>query len=233
MAEELDVDQLEVSLSDRSMTIYLDGIHECYGQVTKKTGYTLWGAAHQLADAMVTPCAQGGVYERFIGARVIELGTGLGLCGILASFFPGTSVIITDGDSKVLEGALKNVTKNESLAIGRKLRWGLPPSDMAAFCGTLKGADDVSERGRFDIVLGSDIIYDKDVVPALLDTVVYLLRESRAEKSGKEGIQEPMFLLGYHRRNVPMEYVFTVAAEKGLLLGEELIQGAVYSFYLE
>ena len=154
------------------------------GQVAKKTGYTLWGAAHQLADTMVVSSSDGGVYEHFVGARVIELGAGLGLCGILASYFPQTKVVITDGDSKVLEGTNENISKNKSSALGRKLRWGLPEDEMATFCKELEGEGYTNEQGRFDIVFGSDIIYDKDVVPALLDTVTYLLGKSNLAANG-------------------------------------------------
>ena len=127
------------------VAVKLIGIHESFGQTAEKTGYTLWGAAIKLAKNMVVSKSDGGLYEYFFpnvnrSTKVLELGAGLGLCGILASKLdvgnawagksPRIQVVVTDGDSKVLDGIRDNIelnfdnTKTRNI-IPMKLRWGI------------------------------------------------------------------------------------------------------------
>ena len=185
---------------------------------------------------MTATAENGGVYDKYFSAggtgtvSVIELGAGLGLCGILASYMPGAKVVITDGDTKVLEKTQANIdvsfaagpgagaAEGARTVVAKKLRWGI--EHVEAFLesdGELEGLTNAG--GRFDVVMGSDIIYDEKVVPDLFDTVGRLM-------DAKRGI----FLLGYERRNVPMDYVMEVAQERGIELKETLVPGHLFAF---
>ena len=63
--------------------------------------------------------------------------------------------------------------------------------------------DDVK---KFDIILGSDIIYVEHVVEPLLNTVAQLLRPYHG-----------VFLLAFARRNVSIDYVLSVAQQQGFV----------------
>ena len=204
--------------SGTEVTVKLVGIHESFGQTAEKTGYTLWGAAIKLANNMVVPKSKGGLYEYFARdgkkpTKVLELGAGLGLCGILASKLdvgrgkpgldsegkkPKIQVVVTDGDSKVLDGIRDNIElnfndTNSRNIIPMKLRWGnqyiddflsnIPDEYVNKVTTSAQKSDDetsnltVIEKHQdrqpatfFDVIMGSDIIYDECVIPDLFDT---------------------------------------------------------------
>ena len=90
----------------------------------------------------------------------IELGSGTGLTGIAASQLGAQSVLLTDYyDLNLLE---KNVKENTSSNTSVKsLEWS-------------KGTNDF---GKFDVILGSDIIYDSFILVSLYDTILSLSHE--------------------------------------------------------
>ena len=143
--------------------------------------------------------------------KILELGAGLGLCGILASklmiltennnanihHIPTINVVITDGDTKVLNGIQDNILlntinntttttssfKNNNM-IAMKLRWGLEyiddfikhiPNDFIHKCKTNGRRTIQSHDKYFNIIMGSDIIYDENIIPSLFDTGKYII----------------------------------------------------------
>jgi predicted nicotinamide N-methyase len=179
--------------SGKPMTITLRGHRADIGQTLNSTGLTLWRAAPILCQFMVD---NADAYIR--GKHVLELGGGLGLCGILAGMLDAKSVYITDGDSESLAGMRVNV---ESNAVGsavrcRQLRWGMQLPEFARHV-----SPDVRTDGRFDVLIGSDIIYVESILDPLFLTVDLLLTE---DSTGT-------FILAYARRNVKIDLVFSTA----------------------
>lgn len=78
--------------------IRLQGWKKELGQQLDSTGLTMWRAGEDLGRYLYERCAslfQGGEGRK----RVLELGCGLGLCGILAARLnPHGVVVLTDGD---------------------------------------------------------------------------------------------------------------------------------------
>eukprot|EP00949_MAST-11_sp_MAST-11-sp1_P004040 g4040.t1 len=189
--KEYSVETPEGSLT--KVTVRLEGVDPEFGQVAAATGFTLWAASEKLAQYLASK--EGA--KRILRKNVIELGAGLGLCGILASSVAKTCVL-TDGDSRVLEKTKRNVALNEcdvSRVECAKLRWG---PDVHSFMQQYPDG--------FDVVLGADIIYDEDVVDVLFQTVASIL----ALKDGS------IMLLAYERRNVSVDFALSVAASHGL-----------------
>ncbi len=96
------------------------------------------------------------------GQRVLELGCGLGLAG-LAAGLAGASVTFSDLSTEALERARDNGLTNglspEQLTT-RVLDWEAPPPELC---------------GGFDLVVGSEILYDDFVHGALLRLIPALL----------------------------------------------------------
>jgi methyltransferase-like protein 23 len=107
-------------------------------------GVTLWPAAIALAHDIASRA------EAFAGRRVLELGSGAGLPGIVAASFGG-QVIQTDRNEVVMSvckrnGALNGIEKIEH-RLADWLMW-----------------DDTSQ---YDWVLGSDLLYGEEMHPYL------------------------------------------------------------------
>jgi len=105
-------------------------------------GVVLWPAAIALAhDVASRPLA---------GKRVLELGAGTGLPGIVAAS-RGARVVQTDRQSLVLHVCKQNAERNGAPSIEHRL------ADWTAW----------EDTSRYDLILGSDITYAEDVHPHL------------------------------------------------------------------
>ncbi|XP_067244869.1 EEF1A lysine methyltransferase 3-like [Chanodichthys erythropterus] len=101
------------------------------------------------------------------GMRVIELGGGTGLVGIVAARL-GAHVTITDL-SFALSQIERNVDANAPLS-----GW---PSDAPAVLPLSWGHDQNRFSSSWDFILGADIIYLPETFPLLLETLVHLSKD--------------------------------------------------------
>ncbi|CAN0283352.1 unnamed protein product [Ectocarpus fasciculatus] len=92
---------------DEQVCIALAGVNPELGQTLASTGLTVWRAAQEMARFMWE-------HRRwFAGKRVVELGAGLGLCGVLASkLCTGGAVVITDGGDEFTDSAMDALRTN-------------------------------------------------------------------------------------------------------------------------
>ncbi len=100
-------------------------------------GLLLWDSAPVLADALAG-------FGDLTGKRVLELGAGVGLAGLAARHL-GAEVVQTDHSAEGLELARANAALNGIGGIAQEL------ADWSEW----------TPSGRFDLVLGSDILYDE------------------------------------------------------------------------
>ncbi|KAL5720261.1 hypothetical protein ACHQM5_012940 [Ranunculus cassubicifolius] len=145
------------------------------------------------------------------GCTVIELGSGVGITGILCSKFC-REVLLTDHNEEVLKILKKNIdlqTTSESLGncsllAAKILEW----ANEDHF-------NQISEHysSGFDLILGADICFQQCSIPPLFDTVekLFRLRESNTCK----------FILGYvSRAKVMDKLVIDEAARHGMQVSE-------------
>ncbi|XP_013889911.1 protein N-lysine methyltransferase METTL21A isoform X2 [Austrofundulus limnaeus] len=128
------------------------------------------GVAAVVWDAAVVMCMylELGKVE-LKGKRVIELGAGTGLVGIVAALL-GAHVTITDREP-ALDFLSANVEANLTPApqqpvVVSELTWGVALERYPA--------------GGFDLVLGADIIYLEDTFPSLIRTLEHLCSDATA-----------------------------------------------------
>lgn len=145
------------------------------------------------------------------GRSVMELGSGVGVTGILCSRYC-REVVLTDHNEEVLKILKKNielhsqsVNSNDSAALAaQKLEWG-----------NRDQVNEVLEKhpGGFDLILGADICFQQCSIPLLFDSVQQLL-----------GIREKglcKFLLAYVSRAKVMDaLVISEAYRHGLEITE-------------
>lgn len=174
-------------------TLKLAGYTLDSDETAQSTGVTLWQAAPRLAKFLM---AQDDMIK---GKTVMELGAGLGLVGIVAHHVGAERVIMTDGDTKTLQQMRENVLSNcrkESDSIEcRQLLWGAPHMDVFE-----------KSHGKFDVILGADVIYTKASTDPLFDTVACLL-----DSTGR-------FILSRYNKwnNVSDEVVLEAASARNL-----------------
>ncbi|KAG1701580.1 hypothetical protein DVH05_010881 [Phytophthora capsici] len=197
---------------DAEIIIRLNGLRRDIGQTLQSTGLTLWRAGDFLSEYMYQDRG------RFAGKSIIELGSGLGLIGILASYLTDKQVVITDGDDDTIELLVANCKLNgvDDRVQCRKLLWGV---DL----------DQITDK--FDTVLGADIIYEQEHVVSLFETAKYLLKPGRrsVEDGGKAASE---FLLAYTKRNVSIDYVLDTAKSFGFEWEEPTNDEGIYTFRL-
>ncbi|XP_075635737.1 uncharacterized protein LOC142607936 [Castanea sativa] len=132
------------------------------------TGQLVWPGAMLLNDYLSKND------EMLQGCSAIELGSGVGITGILCSRFC-RDFVLTDHNDEVLKILKKNVELHASSEnpndcaglVAEKLEWG--------------NSDQINQilqkySGGFDLVLGADICFQQSSIPLLFDTVKQLLQ---------------------------------------------------------
>jgi predicted nicotinamide N-methyase len=173
------------------------------------TGMKVWPVSLRILSQLCDPsCAllrRRGGSPSAAPLRVLELGAGVGLLGLaLAAARADVSVLLTDpgvevhfedGVSNTLDWLRANVAANADATRGRasagQLLWG---------CG--EHLEQISALGPFDLVLGSDLLYDPDMYPALRSTLDALV--------GEGGVA----VLGFTSRLGTESRFLTLAAER-------------------
>mmetsp|Transcript_3988 Transcript_3988/g.8958 ORF Transcript_3988/g.8958 Transcript_3988/m.8958 type:complete len:279 (-) Transcript_3988:316-1152(-) len=166
--------------SNKTKTIRLSGFKLDSDEVDRSTGVTIWAAAPRLAHYL-----QEHAESTCEGKSVLELGAGLGLCGITA-YYLGANMTMTDGDTHSLRKMRENVRHNCSSSSGgdgydnddnetmsashntldcRQLLWGSPHMEKY-----------LKVHGQSDTILGADVIYTEASIKPLFDTVACLLK---------------------------------------------------------
>mmetsp|Transcript_13103 Transcript_13103/g.33036 ORF Transcript_13103/g.33036 Transcript_13103/m.33036 type:complete len:267 (+) Transcript_13103:253-1053(+) len=147
---------------DKTIKLRLEGFTLDSDETAQSTGVTLWQAAPRLARYLIQ------VPRLVAQKRVLELGAGLGLCGMVAHHLGANSVVLTDADTITLERMRSNLEKNcnnnsSKRSIGcRQLIWN--------------NTSQMEECGTFDTLLGADVIYTIESLDPLFDTVIYFLQ---------------------------------------------------------
>lgn len=155
------------------------------------TGPKVWPAAVGLCNYMAASLS-----DRLRGARVLELGCGLGLPGVLAALLGAERSLLTDSGTDVefavevmLDTVFPKLHQAGCLQFAN-LEWGTAP--------THKFLSNLGEDAGFDIIICCDCVYEpffgEESWQVLADTLAVLLLESSGAK------QAPMALLSVERR---------------------------------
>lgn len=168
------------------------------------TGQLVWPGALLLNDYLAKNA------EMLQGCSIIELGSGVGVTGILCSRFC-PQLLLTDHNDEVLKILKKNIelcasSENPNCCAelaAEKLEWG--NSDHI---------DQILQRYSrgFDLILGADICFQQSSVPLLFDTVERLLHVRGGQCK---------FILAYVSRAKSMDsLIMKQAAEHGMRMVE-------------
>ncbi|KAI3814284.1 hypothetical protein L1987_19035 [Smallanthus sonchifolius] len=176
------------------------------------TGQLVWPGARLLNEYISNNA------ELLQGYFAIELGSGVGVTGILCSRYC-REVVLTDHNDEVLKILKKNIELHEpsenpnscAALSAEKLEWGNSDQVTALSAEKLEweNSDQLNHILQkhpegFDLVLGADIYILQNSVPLLFDTVKQLLCQQ-----GKERCR---FILAYVSRSKMMDVMVTKEA---------------------
>lgn len=169
------------------------------------TGQMVWPGAEILNDYLSKNS------DMLRGCSVIELGSGVGVTGILCSRFCN-EVTMTDHNDEVLKILTRNIELHDSSKSSvcsaelksEKLEWGNSEQLNYILQKHPEG---------FDLVLGADICFQQSSIPHLFDTVERLLHASHKKNC--------RFILAYVSRTKAMDnMVIRDASRHGLHVTE-------------
>lgn len=158
----------------------------------------LWPAAHPFAHWIAQNAAL------FRGKRVLELGSGVGLAGFVASRFAALTVL-TDCSAVSLAMLARTAAllPRGGVALA-ELKWGDDAAVETLLRHPMVAGDDSSpaeaSRVPFDIVIGCDVFYFSSSLEAGLRTARAALRDDRGEAAGPK-----VFLCGTFVRSERMD----------------------------
>ena len=120
----------------------------------------LWPGALLLAEAVARePLSAADSTNLVESPRVLEIGCGLGLAGLVA-LRRNCRVVFTDYDEAPFPFIRRSIDENGldgSLAETRRLDWRQPPDE------------------KYPLILGSDVIYERRLVPLVVDLLASML----------------------------------------------------------
>ncbi|XP_027343509.1 protein N-lysine methyltransferase METTL21A isoform X1 [Abrus precatorius] len=191
------------------------------------TGQLVWPGAMLMNDYLSKNI------EMLQGCTVIELGSGVGVTGILCSRFCN-KVVMTDHNEEVLKILKKNIelhSRPENISstshglVAEKLEWG-----------NIDQINEILQKhpGGFDFILGADICFQQSSIPMLFDTVKQLLQVREGRKC--------KFILAYVSRAKTMDSMIITEASKLQLQMKEVpgtrriiqnLEGVIFEVSLE
>jgi predicted nicotinamide N-methyase len=139
------------------------------------------------------------------GRRVLELGAGLGLVGSAAAAAGAASLLMADRDARTLAMAARSAALNAPQLAATPggvgvltADWSVPDdwrvvdagSSSAGSSGGGSGMSD--DGGAFDLVIGSDILYDESAAAPVADLLARVLLRGRgtgAQEAAVEGAE--------------------------------------------
>lgn len=140
------------------------------------TGQVVWPSALLLSEYLIENSAL------LKDKKVLELGSGAGLSGYVASFF-SKEVLLTDGNDIVVSLLEKNIDFWDKKNIScRQLAWGtIPTQEMLEEIKTNPKTGQKEEKTSFQLIIGADIVFWPGAITPLGETLEVLMGEEECE----------------------------------------------------
>ena len=159
------------------------------------TGYGIWSASLVLAQWLVSSSSSS--VMDWQDKRVLELGAGCGLPGLAVALHHRVqSVIVTDLNPQTVENLQHNVQLNQDAFKSTKDVTASVMDWCDASTWPYRQDNDNNGDGMVDVVVGSDLVYQKGLVPLLLRVLTRVLKADggifwyAAPDTDRDGLKE-------------------------------------------
>ncbi|EGC35623.1 hypothetical protein DICPUDRAFT_87776 [Dictyostelium purpureum] len=132
------------------------------------TGQTIWISAQVLSQFIIKNI------EEYKDKKVLEVGSGVGVCGLFLAKLGCNDITLTDNNEIVLELLDRNCIESTQDGYGckcMKLDWGDKTDIENCLVST-------SDSNGYDVIMGSDIVYWRIGIEPLFITVSQLLKQN-------------------------------------------------------
>ena len=142
--------------------------------ISQSTGLALWTCSQILCGYLLDNP------HHVKDKCVLELGAGLGLCGIVAHHLGASRVLTTDGDVNVLENLRYNIKLNSSQSGSSDENNTNVVAQSVISCPQLVWGKELHEfeqvHGQQNVIVGADIFYAPENIDPIWQTVDKLLK---------------------------------------------------------
>jgi len=159
--EENELSEMEFGVGGGEvLRVKLSHAHAANQLLAKFVPKVVWPSAVELAKFFA------GHVSLLKGKKVVELGSGTGLCGIVAACLGAEVVVLTDSAESSLELIKENARLNgvEGKCKCESLTWGNVEELQRIGCD-------------FDVVIGTDVVYEPECIAPLLKSANALLKK--------------------------------------------------------
>ncbi len=220
----------DYKLQDWKLTLALKGFPSESEQIWNSTGLTLWPSSHYLCEYLLEHHQQLLPLAIDNTIRVVELGSGLGRCGLLLHHLMTrvddvkSRIYMTDGDTDTLAQLRDNVNDNTQSNQGNdhmvschQLLWG--KDSTSAFSNHhLAKTEKENDHHTVHLVLGSDLVYSPRVIGPLFETVSILLKN---DKQDPTTTKPTTFLMAHSDRREGSSVTLKMVLEGSQITGLE------------
>lgn len=142
---------------DAKIHLTIECIHEENQFVEAFVSRVVWPSAKLLGEYFCAPDRARLVQNK----KVLELGAGTGLCGIVLAKIGAAQVVMTDGCAVAVRVIENNIRHNEvdRVACAEQLTWG----------------NTDARNTKYEVCVGTDIVYEPEAVRPLMASVGALL----------------------------------------------------------
>mmetsp|Transcript_7866 Transcript_7866/g.14472 ORF Transcript_7866/g.14472 Transcript_7866/m.14472 type:complete len:274 (-) Transcript_7866:194-1015(-) len=147
----------------------LQFVHDSNQLIEKFVSRVVWPSAQEMCRYFVK-------HPQLVeGKRILELGSGTGLCGITLAYLGAKQVVLTDYNEAAVNLIRDNVEMNGQSGVCDcfELTWGDPEGAAQVI--------DASGGEAFDIVLGTDVVYEPECIRPLLQSALMFMEPTNGE----------------------------------------------------
>jgi len=153
------------SSQDSTFTVSICCVHEENQFIEQFVSRVVWPSSEALSSFF---CDKPHLVN---GKKIVELGSGTGLCALVTAKLNADSVLLTDYSADAIDVISNSIGRNQlsNVCSVSSLRWG-DDADSQRILGEFGGS--------FDLCIGTDVVYEPESVEPMFHSAFDLLKPS-------------------------------------------------------